>query len=61
MWLVQVVLDNPSSDTIFLGSCLDVGENVVHFATKKDSFALGEAIWFHDVGLPFLLFVFLLL
>lgn len=61
MRIVQIVLDNPSPDAIFLSGSFDVGEDMVHFATQKDSFALRKTVWLHNVGLPLHLVVFRLL
>ena len=56
MWIVQIVLDNPTTDALLFLSCFYSVENSFHSTTHEDSFALREPVWLDNVGLAFLFF-----
>ena len=57
MWIVQVVLDDPTTDALLFFSCFDAVEDSLHSTTHENSLALRQPVWFDDVGLAFLFFV----
>ena len=52
---VQVVLDDPTTDTFFLMSLLNVVHNGLHSAAEKDALALRQTIRLHNESLSVLL------
>ena len=51
---VEVVLNDPPSNSFFLRCLLDVAHDCLHFATEEDALALGQPIRLHDVSLSIL-------
>ena len=54
MLLVEVVLDHPAANTLFIFGCLYTIENFLHSSTQKNALTLRETVWLHDISLPFL-------
>ena len=52
---VQVVLDDPTTDTFFLMSLLNVVHDSLHSAAEKDALALRQTIRLHNERLSVLL------